>query len=141
MYFRLQAVQRWTPAENQKPVPSSAISRGSRNPDDPVAGRMGSLRPVGGRRVLSKGKFFSGVVDHAPAIEPCRVSNRLNTCLQDGSGESVIKVDITAEQDQFLSGHTIDGRVLYPATGYLVSISQLFQPSYRRPVYAIRYSL
>lgn len=56
--FSLQVVQRWTSAENQKPVPNSAISRGSRNPDDPVAGRMGSLYPVGSRRVLSKGTFF-----------------------------------------------------------------------------------
>lgn len=37
------------------------------------------------------------------------------------SGECVIDVDMSKEQDEFLSGHAIDGRVLFPATGYLVS--------------------
>jgi len=37
-----------------------------------------------------------------------------------GSGECVVKVDLSTEEDQFLSGHAIDGRVLFPATGYLV---------------------
>jgi len=34
----------------------------------------------------------------------------------------VIKVDLSTEEDQYLSGHTIDGRVLFPATGYLVRL-------------------
>lgn len=37
-----------------------------------------------------------------------------------GSGESVIKIDLSNPDDQYLAGHTIDGRVLFPATGYLV---------------------
>jgi fatty acid synthase len=37
------------------------------------------------------------------------------------SGECVIDVDLTKEQYEFLVGHAIDGRVLFPATGYLVS--------------------
>lgn len=37
------------------------------------------------------------------------------------SGECVVDVDLSKEQDEFLSGHAIDGRVLFPATGYLVS--------------------
>ena len=41
------------------------------------------------------------------------------------SGESVIDVDLSKEQDEFLSGHAIDGRVLFPATGYLVSWSYI----------------
>lgn len=37
------------------------------------------------------------------------------------SGELVVEVDLSKEGDQYLSGHAIDGRVLFPATGYLVS--------------------
>lgn len=39
------------------------------------------------------------------------------------SGELVVEVDLSKESDQYLSGHAIDGRILFPATGYLVSIS------------------
>lgn len=42
-----------------------------------------------------------------------------------GSGECVIKVDLGTEEDQFLSGHAIDGRVLFPATGYLVRKNEI----------------
>lgn len=35
------------------------------------------------------------------------------------TGESVIEVDLSKENDAYLAGHTIDGRVLFPATGYL----------------------
>lgn len=37
------------------------------------------------------------------------------------SGECVIDIDLSKDTDAFLSGHAIDGRVLFPATGYLVS--------------------
>lgn len=37
------------------------------------------------------------------------------------SGELIVDVDLSKEEHQFLAGHTIDGRVLFPATGYLVS--------------------
>lgn len=37
------------------------------------------------------------------------------------SGELVVEIDLSKEGDQYLSGHAIDGRVLFPATGYLVS--------------------
>lgn len=37
-------------------------------------------------------------------------------------GESVIEFDLTKETDAFLAGHAIDGRVLFPATGYLVCV-------------------
>jgi fatty acid synthase len=37
------------------------------------------------------------------------------------SGECIIDVDLSKEQYEFLAGHAIDGRVLFPATGYLVS--------------------
>lgn len=36
------------------------------------------------------------------------------------SGEMVIEIDLSKDTDQFLAGHAIDGRVLFPATGYLV---------------------
>uniref|UniRef100_A0A1A9Z5Z9 Fatty acid synthase n=1 Tax=Glossina pallidipes TaxID=7398 RepID=A0A1A9Z5Z9_GLOPL len=35
------------------------------------------------------------------------------------SGETVIEVDLSKEEDAFLAGHTIDGRILFPATGYM----------------------
>lgn len=36
------------------------------------------------------------------------------------SGEMVVEIDLSKEADQYLAGHAIDGRVLFPATGYLV---------------------
>lgn len=41
------------------------------------------------------------------------------------TGESVIEIDTTKEEHAFFLGHTIDGRVLFPATGYLVSFGKL----------------
>lgn len=42
-------------------------------------------------------------------------------CKADGlSGESVIEFDLSKESDAYIAGHMIDGRVLFPATGYLV---------------------
>lgn len=35
------------------------------------------------------------------------------------SGETVVDVNLSKEEDAYLSGHTIDGRVLFPATGYI----------------------
>ncbi|PSN28987.1 Fatty acid synthase [Blattella germanica] len=42
------------------------------------------------------------------------------------SGECVIDIDLSKEQDQFLTGHAIDGRVLFPATGYLTLVWKTF---------------
>ncbi|KAJ8943746.1 hypothetical protein NQ318_011957 [Aromia moschata] len=42
------------------------------------------------------------------------------------SGELVIDIDLSKESDQYLSGHAIDGRVLFPATGYLTSVWKTF---------------
>lgn len=36
------------------------------------------------------------------------------------SGENIIECDLSRPEDDFISGHNIDGRVLFPATGYLV---------------------
>ncbi|XP_033150589.1 fatty acid synthase [Drosophila busckii] len=35
------------------------------------------------------------------------------------SGETIVEVDLSKEDDAFLEGHTIDGRILFPATGYM----------------------
>ncbi|XP_055691897.1 fatty acid synthase-like [Lutzomyia longipalpis] len=36
------------------------------------------------------------------------------------SGETVVEINLNNEEDAFLAGHIIDGRVLYPATGYIM---------------------
>ncbi|CAK9827746.1 Fatty acid synthase [Anthophora retusa] len=41
---------------------------------------------------------------------------------QGSSGESVVEVDLSKESDAYLAGHCIDGRILYPATGYLITV-------------------
>lgn len=41
------------------------------------------------------------------------------------SGEFVVEVDLSKEENHFLFGHMLDGRLIYPGAGYLVSI-QLF---------------
>jgi len=35
------------------------------------------------------------------------------------SGESVIDVNLSSEAEAYLAGHTLDGRILFPATGYM----------------------
>lgn len=35
------------------------------------------------------------------------------------SGETVIDVNLSKDEDAYMAGHTIDGRVLFPATGYM----------------------
>lgn len=42
------------------------------------------------------------------------------------TGESVIEVDLSKENDAYLAGHTIDGRILFPATGYLTLVWKTF---------------
>ncbi|XP_061378336.1 fatty acid synthase [Danaus plexippus] len=38
------------------------------------------------------------------------------------SGENVIEYDLSRPDDSFISGHNIDGRILFPATGYLTLV-------------------
>ncbi|KAJ2944093.1 hypothetical protein O0L34_g18059 [Tuta absoluta] len=38
------------------------------------------------------------------------------------SGENVIEFDLNKAEDAFIAGHNIDGRVLFPATGYLTLV-------------------
>ncbi|XP_011499008.1 PREDICTED: fatty acid synthase [Ceratosolen solmsi marchali] len=42
------------------------------------------------------------------------------------SGESVVEIDLSKESDAYLAGHTIDGRILFPATGYLTIVWKTF---------------
>uniref|UniRef100_A0A1B6DTB3 Fatty acid synthase n=1 Tax=Clastoptera arizonana TaxID=38151 RepID=A0A1B6DTB3_9HEMI len=42
------------------------------------------------------------------------------------SGESVVDIDLSKESDSFLAGHAIDGRILFPATGYLTLVWKTF---------------
>lgn len=36
------------------------------------------------------------------------------------SDNELVEVDIKTDENKYLVGHTIDGRVLYPAAGYIV---------------------
>lgn len=38
------------------------------------------------------------------------------------SGENVVEFDLSRGDDAFLAGHNIDGRILFPATGYLTLV-------------------
>ncbi|XP_028050812.1 fatty acid synthase [Monomorium pharaonis] len=38
------------------------------------------------------------------------------------SGECTIKIDLSKETDAYIAGHQIDGRVLFPATGYILLV-------------------
>lgn len=42
-----------------------------------------------------------------------------------GSDKSIIEVNLKNEKDKYLSGHIIDGRVLFHSTGYLVCLNLL----------------
>ncbi|CAD6242162.1 GSCOCG00009427001-RA-CDS [Cotesia congregata] len=43
-----------------------------------------------------------------------------------GSGETVVEIDLSKEEHAHIAGHTIDGRVLFPATGYLTIVWKTF---------------
>ncbi|KAK2587686.1 hypothetical protein KPH14_003803 [Odynerus spinipes] len=42
------------------------------------------------------------------------------------AAESYVEVDLSNETDSYIAGHTIDGRILYPATGYITLVWQTF---------------
>ncbi|XP_043486066.1 fatty acid synthase [Polistes fuscatus] len=58
--------------------------------------------------------------DHSTAWS---VANFVNTAR---SGESIVEIDLSKETDAYISGHTIDGRILFPATGYLTIVWKTF---------------
>jgi hypothetical protein len=57
------------------------------------------------------------------------VSNAL-TLLQPkvGSAEQSVYISLQDGPTEYLSGHVINGRNLFPATGYLVSFMKLYHP-------------
>lgn len=46
------------------------------------------------------------------------------------SGDTVCDFNLTKEEDMYLAGHTIDGRVLFPATGYITLAWKQFAKSH-----------
>ncbi|KAL0116142.1 hypothetical protein PUN28_011183 [Cardiocondyla obscurior] len=38
------------------------------------------------------------------------------------SGECIVQIDLSKEADSYLAGHQIDGRILFPATGYMLLV-------------------
>lgn len=42
------------------------------------------------------------------------------------SGQSVVEIDLSKETDAYFAGHCIDGRILFPATGYLTIVWKTF---------------
>nr|CAD7589406.1 unnamed protein product [Timema genevievae] len=67
-------------------------------------------------------------VTNNPSLPPhitltTRVPDEMTTCYgSQRSGECIVEVDLGKEEDQYLTGHNIDGRVLFPATGYLTLV-------------------
>lgn len=43
------------------------------------------------------------------------------------SGERTVVITLKDDELEYLAGHIVDGRNLYPATGYLVSSSTLYK--------------
>lgn len=42
------------------------------------------------------------------------------------SGEALVDVNLAKDEDTYLAGHTIDGRILFPATGYMTLVWKMF---------------
>lgn len=47
------------------------------------------------------------------------------------AGQSSVDYDLSRKSDAFIAGHTIDGRVLFPATGYLTIVWKTFAKMHR----------
>ncbi|XP_060865504.1 fatty acid synthase-like [Metopolophium dirhodum] len=43
-----------------------------------------------------------------------------------GADDNQVEIDIKTDQDKYLVGHTVDGRVLYPAAGYITLVWKVF---------------
>ncbi|XP_050064418.1 fatty acid synthase-like [Aphis gossypii] len=75
------------------------------------------------------GKVEYPVVRGTPMISPMLKWDHSNDYVvpnfvekNSGSNDNQVEVDIKTDQDKFLVGHTIDGRILYPAAGYITLV-------------------
>ncbi|CAH2091553.1 unnamed protein product [Euphydryas editha] len=50
------------------------------------------------------------------------------------SGENVIEYDLSRAEDAFIAGHNIDGRILFPATGYLTLVWRTMAKLHNRKI-------
>ncbi|XP_050427979.1 fatty acid synthase-like [Adelges cooleyi] len=76
------------------------------------------------------------VVKNTPMISPIVKWDHSNEFLVanfvekgSGSNDNEVEVSIASDQDKYLIGHTIDGRVLYPAAGYMTLVWKVFAKS------------
>uniref|UniRef100_W8ARH4 Fatty acid synthase n=1 Tax=Ceratitis capitata TaxID=7213 RepID=W8ARH4_CERCA len=51
------------------------------------------------------------------------------------SGERLFKINLTSDNEEFMSGHVIDGKILIPATCYLQYVWETFSLMYHGPSY------
>lgn len=96
-----------------------------------LLGALGRLYACGAQPAL--GKLYERVAWPVPPGTPALASSvrwdhGIEWAVADfsganRSGENVIEVDLSRNEDAYLAGHEIDGRILFPATGYLVSYS------------------
>ncbi|XP_060836830.1 fatty acid synthase-like isoform X2 [Rhopalosiphum padi] len=79
------------------------------------------------------GKVEYPVVRGTPMISPMLKWDHTNDYVvpnfiekKSGSEDDQVEIDINSQQDKYLIGHTIDGRILYPAAGYLTLVWKAF---------------
>lgn len=51
------------------------------------------------------------------------------------SGERVFTINLTSDDEEFMTGHVIDGKILVPATSYLQFVWETFSLMYHGPSY------
>lgn len=51
------------------------------------------------------------------------------------SGERLFKINLSSDNEEFMSGHVIDGKILIPATCYLQYVWETFSLMYHGPSY------
>lgn len=107
----------------------SLMERGHPNNTEFLLGQIGQLYAAGGQPQLQR-------LSLSPAVSypVCRGTPMLSSLIgwdhtqkwdypkfkggRQGS-QKCIELDLSKEENAFLAGHTIDGRILFPATGYL----------------------
>eukprot|EP00102_Acyrthosiphon_pisum_P027204 XP_016664414.1 PREDICTED: fatty acid synthase [Acyrthosiphon pisum] len=92
---------------------------------------IGKLYIAGAEPQLKKlyGKVEYPVVRGTPMISPMLKWDHSNDYVvpnfvekSSGSDDNQVEVDIKTDENKYLIGHTIDGRVLYPAAGYITLV-------------------